>query len=433
MLTSVLAVAVFAAASFAAQLNPIVDGPHIDPPAGVHTTGSTTNVTNTTNVFPAPSREEVIAIEGDAAPVILVSGFRALDMGAADSMNDFFRLALTFAQFRTDMLDLPMVQDINHGMTRIVQITLGLVIAALAMWGILSRYVGSDIREAFETLARVPLWAIMAMTSLQWYRVVLQGFAQLAGAVSTVGDGAFGPALRSDFWSNTGLGIFALFVGLFMFILLLMFFLQFLSNTAFLLVCAVVAPVFVFLKSTPWTQHLGTNWFKMVPATVGDTIAMLCILMIGAAGFSHITAPSAFATICLDIGLLMCLPLVKRLFGLEHHSAGSKLFAALAIGRMVGAIRGGRGGGGVQPTGGSDSGPATSPTTPTQAPRWSTSADVRAVPNSAAWADNGTDHGVGPVRWAQPTREDSEDPERITTRGRRMNNGDRVWETERMA
>lgn len=346
---------------------PSVGGSAIVQPSS-SSSGSTTN--NVTNVFPAPTADEVIATEKQAAPVVLQSGLSSIDADGGQGMSDVFKLGLSFASIRKDVILLPVVQTLNQGMTHIVLASLGMVIAALALWGLIGPLVGSDSREAFDYLMRVPLWCLIALSSMQWFGLVLDFFTALAGMIATDGQAAFGPTLRSDFWSNVGLGLFAEFVGLFYLICLLLFVLQAFTNTAFLAFCAVVAPVFVFLKTTPWTSRWGDNWFRMVPATAADLLAMLCILVIGAAGFNMETADSGLATIALDLGLLMCLPLVRRLFGLERGSAGGRFFGAMLFTRAIRSLRAGsRTSAPVSAAVGVAVAPV-STSTPTRSPRW---------------------------------------------------------------
>jgi len=348
--------------------------PIIQPPANV--------TVQQTNVFPPPDPAVVVETEKKAAPAILDSGLRAIDGDGGKSLGEVFKLGLAFGQIRKDMILLPVVQDINHGMQRIVLATLGLVIAALALWGLIGQFLGSDAYEAFEMLAHVPLWCILAVTSLQWFGFALDLFAALAGVISTAASGAFGPTFREDFWSNAGLGLFALFVGLFYLLNLLLFSLQLFANTAFLAFCALVAPVFVFLKATPWTSHWGGNWFRMAPATAGDLLAMLSLLVVGAAGLDRITGSTAFATIGLDLGLLLTLPLIRRLFALENNSVGSHIFGAVMLARLYRNLRshGSSSTAAGAATGMAGAVVASSPTQPTRAPRWAHAYGSAATP-----------------------------------------------------
>jgi uncharacterized integral membrane protein len=210
--------------------------------------------------------------------------------------------------------------------------------------------------------------------------MALDLFAKLGGVIATSGDAAFGPTLRSDFWSNAGLGLFALFVGLIYLLILAVFAIQLIANTAFLAFCAIVAPVFVFLKITPWTSSRGDNWFRMAPATAADLLAMLMLLTIGAKGLDKVTVSSAFGTIGLDLGLLLCLPLVRRLFGLEGGSVGTRLIGGILLVRTLRGLRGGS-------HTASSAGAATvgaaatsSATAATRAPRWAHSYGWAATP-----------------------------------------------------
>jgi hypothetical protein len=259
---------------------------------------------------------------------------------------------------------MPAVREINQGMQRIVLATLALVIAALALWGILGQAFGSDVHEAFEMLMKVPLWCILALTSLAWYAMALDIFAALGGVIAASARGAFGPTLRGDFWSDTGLGLFDSFVGLFMLILLLMFALKLLANTAFLAFCAAVAPIFVFCKATPWTARWGDNWFRMVPAAAGDLLAMLAMMTVAAATLDHLEARSAFQTIMIDLGMLLALPLVQRLFGLSEGGPRAMLLPAFVLASV---LRGARGVASVA----APAGALGAPSTPTRTPRWS--------------------------------------------------------------
>lgn len=361
------------------QINPAVDGPSLMPstqlapspagPSSSTTSGSTT--TNVTNIFPPPDPEVVVETQRQAAPVILDSGFRSLDSNGGATLSEVFNLGLSLSRIREDLILTPVVQDLNAAMVRIVLSSLGLVIAALALWGIMGEFVGSDSREAIEYLIRVPLWCVMALTSLQWFGLVMRFFAALAGLIATSSHGAFGATMREDFWSNVGLGLFALFIGLFYLLNLLLFALQLFANTGFLAFAALSAPVFVFLKTTPWTARWGDNWLRMVPATAADLLAMMAILVVGAEGLNRIDSPSAFTTIAIDLGLLLSLPLIRRLFGLEGNSAGGRLFGMALLARTIRSMRS------PSTTAASATRPATtapapstSATSPTRAPRW---------------------------------------------------------------
>lgn len=342
------------------QVPPVVNGPPIVP--GAQTSGGpTTSVTNN-NTFPTPDKATVIATEKEASPVILDSAFRSIDADGGKSLSGIFNLGMSLGKIRKDLILLPAVQELNKGMQRIVTASIALVLVALAFWGILGEAFGSDGREAFEYLARVPLWSILALSSLQWLALVLDFFAALAGMIAASSDAAFGTTLRPDFWSDVGLGLFAIFIGLFYLFNLLLFALQLFANTAFLAFCAVVAPVFVFLKTTPWTSRWGDNWFRMVPGTAGDILAMMTLLVIGGAGLNLITSDSAFQTLALDLGLLMCLPLIRHLFGLEGHSVGSRFINAALLAR---ALK--RGAGNTPPA--TPTRNSTNVSTPTRAPR----------------------------------------------------------------
>jgi hypothetical protein len=295
--------------------------------------------TNVTNVFPPPDPQYVIQTEQQGAPVIMQSGLEALDSNGAGELATAFELALQLGQIRKDLILLPAVTEINQGMQRIVVLTLGLVVASLALWGIIGQAFGSDAHEAFELLMKVPIWCILALTSLAWYGMVLDAFAALGGLITTSARGAFGATLRPDFWSNAGMGLFDEFVGLFMLILLLLFVVKLLANTAFLAFCALVAPIFVFCKTTPWTARWGDNWFHMVPATAGDLLSMLAMMVVAAATFNHLEGQSAFQTILIDVGMLLALPLVQRLFGLEHGHFGSRLLQSLQFASIVRGAR----------------------------------------------------------------------------------------------
>jgi hypothetical protein len=295
--------------------------------------------TNVVNVFPPPDPQYVIQTEQQGAPVIMQSGFEALNSNGAGELANAFDLALKLGQIRKDLILLPAVTEVNHGMQRIVVLTLGLVVAALALWGIIGQAFGSDAHEAFELLMKVPIWCILALTSLAWYSMVLDAFAALGSVITTSAHGAFGPTLRPDFWSNAGLGLFDEFVGLFMLILLLLFVVKLLANTAFLAFCALVAPIFVFCKTTPWTSRWGDNWFHMVPATAADLLSMLAMLVVAAATLDHLEGQSAFQTILIDVGMLLALPLVQRLFGLEHGHFGSRLLQSLQFASIMKGAR----------------------------------------------------------------------------------------------
>jgi hypothetical protein len=300
---------------------------------------SSHTTTNVVNVFPPPDPQYVIQTEQQGAPVIMQSGFQALNSNGASELANAFDLALRLGEIRKDLILLPAVTEVNHGMQRVVVLTLGLVVAALALWGIIGQAFGSDAHEAFELLMKVPIWCIVALTSLAWYSMVLDAFASLGTLITTSAHGAFGPTLRPDFWSNAGLGVFDEFVGLFMLILLLMFVVKLLANTAFLAFCALVAPVFVFCKTTPWTSHWGDNWFHMVPATAADLLSMLAMMVVAAATLDHLEGQSAFQTILIDVGMLLALPLVQRLFGLEHGHFGARLLQSLQFASIMKGAR----------------------------------------------------------------------------------------------
>jgi hypothetical protein len=309
--------------------------PIVTPPSD----SSNHTTTNVTNVFPPPDPQFVIETEQQGAPVIMRSGLEALNSNGAAELAAAFDLAMRLGQVRKDLILLPAVTEINHGMQRIVVLTLGVVVAALALWGIIGQAFGSDAHEAFELLMKVPIWCILALTSLAWYGMVLDAFAELGGVITDSAHGAFGATLRSDFWSNAGLGLFDEFIGLFMLILLLLFVVKLLANTAFLAFCAMVAPIFVFCKTTPWTSRWGDNWFHMVPATAGDLLSMLAIMVVAAATFEHLEGQSEFQTILIDLGMLMALPLVQRLFGLEHGHFGNRFMQSLQFATIMRGTR----------------------------------------------------------------------------------------------
>jgi hypothetical protein len=368
--------------------NPIVEPPPLAPPQ------NPTVVNNTTNVFPPPDPALVVETEKKAAPVVLQSGLQALDASGGESIGEVFKLGLALGQVRKDLILLPVVQDLNQAMQRAVLGTLALVVAALCLWGLLGQVFGSDAAEAFEYLGRAPLWCVLALTSLQWYGLMLDAFAALGGVIASAGGAAFGPTLRPDFWSDAGLGLFAVFVGVFYLLNLLLFALQMFANTAFLGYCAVVAPIFVFLKTTPWTAHWGDNWFRMVPGTAGDLLAMLSLLAIGAAGLDRVTAGSAFATLGFDLGLLLTLPLIRRLFGLEGNSVGTRLLGSVFLWRTIRQLRGPSGSTtGAAAAAGAGGAAVASPTQATRAPRWS-----RYAPGTAATYKGYTPPASGVVR-----------------------------------
>ena len=66
-----------------------------------------------------------------------------------------------------------------------------------------------------KALGRVPLWCLLALTSWYWYGTLLDLFVAVGGVITSSTTGVFGPTLRSDFWSNAGISLFAEFVGLF--------------------------------------------------------------------------------------------------------------------------------------------------------------------------------------------------------------------------
>jgi hypothetical protein len=156
-----------------------------------------------------------------------------------------------------------------------------------------------------------------------------------------------------------------------MLILLLLFVVKLLANTAFLAFCAMVAPIFVFCKTTPWTSRWGDNWFHMVPATAGDLLSMLAIMVVAAATFEHLEGQSEFQTILIDLGMLMALPLVQRLFGLEHGHFGSRLMQSLQFATIMRGTRAlSRG---VAAPVAVASAVAGASSAPTRTPRWSSS------------------------------------------------------------
>jgi hypothetical protein len=326
-----------------------------------------------TNNYAAPSADVIADAESRAAPVVMESGLRAFDQNAGSQLGSAFDLALEMAQVRKDLIQSDAVQEINGGMQRIVALSLGLAFAALSLWGMIGQFFGSDGSEAFEALGRVPLWVLLGHTSWQWMGTMLDAFAALGGMIASSAHGAFGWALREDFWSNAGLGVFSVFVGAFMLLGFFFFALQLFADTAFLGVCAATAPAFLFLKTTPWTSRWGDNWLRMVPATLGDMLALLVLLVLGAAGLDHVTHNNAGLMIAFDLGLLAALPLIRRLFGLEGHSAGS-FFSTLFWLRMMRNMRTSgptRGAPSSAAAGAGAGAAAASATTPTRAPRWS--------------------------------------------------------------
>src|SRR5262249_53859768 len=109
------------------------DGNSIVTPPSDSSSHTTTNVTN---AFPPPDPQYVIQTEQQAARVILQSGLLALASNGAAELASAFALALELGQIRKDLILLPAVKEINQGMQHIVVATLGLVVAALALWGI---------------------------------------------------------------------------------------------------------------------------------------------------------------------------------------------------------------------------------------------------------------------------------------------------------
>jgi hypothetical protein len=326
---------------------------------------SSQTTTNVTNVFPPPDPQYVIQTEQQGAPVILQSALQSIDTSGSKDLVNALDLGLQLAQLRKDLILTPAVQELNDGLQRIVFASLALVIAALCLWGMLGQLFGSDGREAFEAIGRVPLWCILALTSLAWYSLLLDGFAALGGVIASSAHGAFGPILRDDFWSNQGLSLFSAFTGLFLLLVVLWFIVKLFANTAFLALCAIVAPVFIFLKCTPWTSSWGDRWFRMVPAAAGDLLAMLTMMVIGSAALDHLELSNTFETIAFELGLLLAIPLVEELFGVRGSGiGGGRIWDVVFLGRLRRALSASQV---VR-----QAAPPSNPSRPTRAPRWTT-------------------------------------------------------------
>lgn len=367
--------------------DPVVDVPGAPVPSTAPAPSTTTNVTN---VFPAPDPDTVIATESKAAPAIAKSGLSAFNQDAAGSLHSLFDMGHSLGSIRKDIIFLPEVQQINIAMTRVVVRVIGLVIAAICVWGLIGHVFGSDGHEAFEMLVGVPLWGLLALSSYSWYGMLMDFFVALGEAITAGANGTFGRTLTGDFWSDEGLGLFALFAGFILLLTILLFALQLFANTAFLAFALAVAPVFVFCKSNRWTQQWGNNWFRMVPGTAGDLLAMMTLLTLGAAAMQKINSSNAFMTIALTFGILLALPLVRRLFGLESHSIGGSLFGLAYAARTIRALRGANATGGPRPitTAGAlatASASTSAPSAPTRAPRWAGAATSKTRPYTAGY------------------------------------------------
>src|SRR5438105_6259494 len=109
---------------------------------------------------------------------------------------------------------------------------------------------------------------------------------------------------------------------------------------------------------------------------------MLALLVVGAAGLDRIKGSTAFATIALNLGLLLCLPLVRRLFGLENNSVGSRIFGLVMLARLYRNLRhhGSSSTAAGAATGATGAAAASSPTQPTRAPRWAHAYGYAATP-----------------------------------------------------
>jgi H+/gluconate symporter-like permease len=88
------------------------------------------------------------------------------------------------------------------------------------------------------------------------------------------------------------------------------------------------------------------------------------MMTVAAATLDHLEARSAFQTIMIDLGMLLALPLVQRLFGLSEGGPRAMLLPAFVLASV---LRGARGVASVA----APAGALGAPSTPTRTPRWS--------------------------------------------------------------
>lgn len=361
---------------FAQVGNPIVS----PPPAP----GPSTTVNNVTNVYPAPPPEAVIDTERNAAPAILEGGFESLDRDAANRVSGFLNVGGQFSAIRRAIILQPRVLEMNQTAQRVVLLTLGLALAALALWGVIGTMFGSDGKEAMEAIGHVPLWAILALSSIAWYGLLLEFFERLVTLLSSTAVLTLGIPLQpgcppigpcETILTVGALGLFGLFLAFLYLLAVLYFAFQMWINTAFLALAGAVAPLFVFSKVTPWTGHFGDNWFRMVPGTCGDLVAMTVVLVLGGPTLDQFTHLEPFEQIALRLALLLCLGMVRQLFGLHHGAAGGRLLSTMFLARALRGARSGAAsaGGAGTAAAASASAASASATAPTRAPRWTTS------------------------------------------------------------
>jgi len=353
---------------FAQVGNPIVQQPAPSPP---------NQTINVTNVFPPPDPALVIETERQAAPAILESGFEALTRDGAARTIGFLNVGGNFGLIRRAIIEQPRVLDVAHTGQRLVLASLGLALAALALWGLIGHFVGSDAHEAFEAIGHLPLWALAALSTIAWYGLLLTMFEAIGGALSNTAVEVLGAPLGAcpeigpcqNALTAAAMGVFGLLMT-FLYILAVLFFgFQMWLNTAFLAFAGAVAPPFVFSMATPWTKRWGHNWFRMVPGTLGDLVAMSVVLVLGGPTLEQLGSNEPFNQIALRIALLLVLGMVRHLFGLDQSSAGGRMFSALLLARAL--RRGGGGAATTAPAATSSSPP--SPASPARAPRWGSS------------------------------------------------------------
>ena len=341
----------------------------------------TVNVT-----IPQPDPQVVLESQRQAAPVIMGGGFEALDQDAEHRVVGFLNVGGNFSAIRRGIILQPRVIELNQGAQRLILATLALAIAALALWGLIGHFFGSDGQEAFEAIGHVPLWTLLALSSLAWYALLLTLFERIVGVLSSTSVSTLGAPFHAGFCPEIGpcqsvltvssLGLFGLLLA-FLYVLAVLFFaFQMWINTAFLALAGAVAPLFVFSKVTPWTAHWGDTWLRMVPGTLGDLVAMTVVLVLGGPTLEQLGAVEPFDQIALRLGLLLVLGMVRHLFGLNQHSAGGRMFSTFMLARALRAGRGASAGGGAAAAaaGGATAGTAAaSAAAVTRAPRWATS------------------------------------------------------------
>jgi hypothetical protein len=348
-----------------------------------------------TVIDPKPDPALVAQTAEQGAPFALAGGFSSFDTDAAARASTFLNFGNAFAQFRQNLVNQPRVHQVNSAMARLVLGLLGLTLAALALWGIFGQLVGSDWSEAVETLARVPLWALIAVTSYSWLLLLMQVFGIVGAALSSTLQGTFGPPLGAGAF-DVPLGplgptnlLAQLVLGALYILAVLWLVLELFIASVLLALMAAIAPLLIFAAATPWTRRFASRWWHVTTGTMVDLVLMGAVIGLGGPILEQFGQQEPFTQMLLRLGLIFVLFRVRSIFGL-HYMGGSSILSTLFLARML-ATRGaavlgaGRAAGSAVATG---PGRAAEPVP--RAPRYSTLGGVSGRnggqgPGSAAW------------------------------------------------